>query len=67
VRCYFLRDGRVGGVAHLTKTSDNVAIEQARILFEKHKDRCSGFEVWDRARLVYRHPIGPKPPASVNP
>ena len=56
MRCYLMRNGRIGAVELVTDASDEAAIKQAETLFEQRKDRCYGFEVWDRARLVYRYP-----------
>lgn len=56
MRCYFIRDGHIGAVELLTDTSDAAAIAQAQALFEQRKDKFAGFEVWDRARFVYRYP-----------
>lgn len=56
MRCYFMRDGHIGAVEMLTDASDAAAIAQAQALFERCKDKFVGFEVWDRARFVYRYP-----------
>jgi len=57
MRCYLVREGNVGAVEILTDESVAAAIRQARAVFDKrYKDRYSGFEVWDHARLVYRYP-----------
>lgn len=56
MRCYLMREGRIGAVEILADGSDAAAIVQAKTLFEEeYKNRYSGFEVWDRARLVHRH------------
>ncbi|MGH6968865.1 MAG: hypothetical protein ACREEL_07425 [Stellaceae bacterium] len=60
MRCYFLRDGHIGAVEMLTDESDAAAIAQAAALFDARQDKFSGFEVWDHARFVHRHP--PLPP-----
>jgi hypothetical protein len=57
VRCYFMRNGHIGAVEVLTDASDEVAIKKAEALFEKRSKDFEGFEVWDRARFVYRHPL----------
>lgn len=57
MRCYFMRDGHFGAVEVLPDASDAEAIQQAETLFEERKkDGFTGFEVWDCARLVRRHP-----------
>lgn len=56
MRCYLMREGQIGAVEILIDGFDAVAIKQAKTLFEeKYKNRYSGFEVWDRARLVHRY------------
>jgi hypothetical protein len=55
MRCYFLRDGTVAGVEMLPLgLSDEDAITRAHTLCSKRKGPFDGFEVWDRARLVFR-------------
>ena len=56
MRCYFLRGGHIGAVEVLTEEADEAAIKHAVALFENRKKEFEGFEVWDRARFVYRHP-----------
>jgi hypothetical protein len=57
MRCYLTREGHIGAAEILTDESDAAAIKQARAVFKtKYEDRYSGFEVWDRGRLVYRYP-----------
>lgn len=57
MRCYLMREGHIGAAEILTDESDTAAIKQARAVFDKrYKDTYSAFEVWDRARLVYRYP-----------
>ncbi len=60
MRCYLLRGGHICAVELLDGPSDAAVIDQARALFEKRKKEFQGFEVWDRARFVHRHP--PLPP-----
>jgi hypothetical protein len=61
VRCYFMRRGHIGAVEVVTDASDEAAIKQSETLFEQRKkDDFTGFEVWDCARFVHRHP----PPAA---
>jgi hypothetical protein len=57
MRCYLMREGHIGAAEILTDESVAAAIKQARAVFDKrYKDKYSGFEVWDRAKLVYRFP-----------
>lgn len=57
MRCYFMRDGHNAAVEVLrSATDDQAAIQEARALFAARRDRFSGFEVWDRARFLYRYP-----------
>lgn len=55
MRCYFLRGGHIAAVEVLADTSDAAAITQAKSLFEERAKEFESFEVWDRARFVYRH------------
>jgi hypothetical protein len=56
MRCYFLRGGRIAGVEILpSDLSDEDAIARAHALASKRKGPFEGFEVWDRARFVFRH------------
>jgi hypothetical protein len=64
MRCYFLRNGHIAGVEILPpELSDKDAIARAHALSAKRKGPFDGFEVWDRARFVFRHPD----PASAKP
>jgi hypothetical protein len=57
MRCYFLRAGRIAGVEILPLgLSDEETIARAHTLSSKRKGPFDGFEVWDRARLVFRRP-----------
>jgi hypothetical protein len=56
MQCYFMRDGHIAGVEMLTGLSDQDAIAKAQMLFSERGHRFDGFEVWDRARVVVRHP-----------
>jgi hypothetical protein len=60
VRCYLMRDGHIGAVELVSDASDEAALAEAKALFAKRNDVFSGFEIWDRARFVHRHP--PLPP-----
>jgi hypothetical protein len=55
MRCYFIRDGHVVGVAMLPGLSDQDAIARAHKLSARRSGRIDGFEVWDGARLIIRH------------
>jgi hypothetical protein len=55
--CYFLRDGHLAGVEMLPLgLPDEDAIARAHILSSKRKGPFNGFEVWNRGRVVFRHP-----------
>jgi hypothetical protein len=57
VLCYFLRDGRIAGVEMLPPgLSDEDAITRAHTLCSKRTGPFDGYEVWDRARLVWLPP-----------
>lgn len=56
MRCYLLRKGHIAAVEVLNVASDEAAIAQARAVFEARKTDYEGFEVWERARFVYRYP-----------
>jgi hypothetical protein len=56
VRCHLMRSGQIAAVELLTDAADNAVIVQAEALFAKRKGAFTGFEVWDRTRLVHRHP-----------
>lgn len=55
MRCYFTRGGHIVDVEVLEGLSDEEAMEKARELFLARAD-VEGFEVWDRARVIERHP-----------
>ncbi len=57
MRCFFLRASHIVGVEMLPGLSDQEAIAQAQKLFSlKRPGQFEGFEVWDRTRVVFRHP-----------
>ncbi len=56
MRCYLLDRGHIRAVELVTAASDEAAIMEARALFEQHKDKFTGFEIWDRGRFVYQYP-----------
>ena len=58
MRCYFLRAGRLAGVAVLPEgLSDDQAIARAHVLVAKRKGPFDSFEVWEGARFVFRQPL----------
>jgi len=56
VRCHLMRSGQISAVEPLTDAADYAVIVQAEALFAKRTDGFTGFEVWDRTRLIHRHP-----------
>lgn len=63
MRCYLMRRGGIAGVEFLTQGPDESLIEQAKRHFERRSvDGFDGFEVWEGARCVYRHPPGERTP-----
>jgi hypothetical protein len=56
MRCYLMRSGHIEKVEELPGLSDRQAIEKAHAIFEASKHRFDGFELWDRARVIIRHP-----------
>jgi hypothetical protein len=57
VRCYLLNDGHIAGVELIENASDDIdAIRQATAIFVGHAGKFQAFEVWDRARFVFRCP-----------
>ncbi len=56
MRCYFLKDGHIVAVEELTGLSDQQAVAKAHILYSQRTDGIESFEVWDRARVIVRHP-----------
>ena len=68
MRCYFLRGGRIAGVEILPLgLSDEDAIARAHALSAKRKGPFDGFEVWDRARFVFRRPPSAETPETGRP
>ena len=61
MRCYFMRDGHIGAVEELPGLSDEEAIAKAHALFSERKHLFEGLEVWDRARVLIRHPESAAP------
>ena len=56
MRCYFMRGGRIEAVEELPGLSDEEAIVKARALFSGRKHSFEGFELWNRTRVIIRHP-----------
>ena len=56
MRCYFMRGGRIEAVEELAGLSDDQAIAKAHALFSERKHKFEGFELWNRARVIIRHP-----------
>ena len=61
MRCYFMRDGHIDAVEELPGLSDEQAIAKADALFSQRKHLFEGFEVWDRTRVLIRHPKSAAP------
>jgi hypothetical protein len=56
MRCYFMRGGRIEAVEELPGFSDEQAIAKAHVLFSERKHKFEGFELWNRTRVIVRHP-----------
>jgi hypothetical protein len=56
MRCYFMRGGRIEAVEELTGLSDDEAIAKAHARFSERSQEFEGFELWNRARVIIRHP-----------
>jgi hypothetical protein len=63
MRCYFMRGGRIEAVEELSGLSDEQALAKAHALFSERKHKFEGFELWNRTRVIVRHP---EPAASNN-
>ena len=63
MRCYFMRGGRIEAVEELAGLSDEEAVAKAHALFSERKHSFEGFELWNRTRVILRHP---EPAASNN-
>ena len=61
MRCYFMRAGHIEAVEELPGLSDQEAIAKAHALFSERKQHFEGFELWDRARVLIRHPLSAAP------
>lgn len=68
MRCYFLCNNRIAGVEVLPLgLSDEEAVVRAHTVASKRKGPIDSFEVWDRARFIFRKPLSPETPATVPP
>jgi hypothetical protein len=56
MRRYFMRDGRIEAVEELPGLADDEAIAKAHALFCERRNSFEGFELWDRSRVLIRHP-----------
>jgi hypothetical protein len=56
MRCYFMRDGHIAVVEEIPGLSDEEAIAKAHALFSERKHLFEGFDLWDRTRVLIRHP-----------
>jgi hypothetical protein len=58
MRCFFMQGGHIAAVELLENAADDdAAIRQSRAMFvSRIRLGFDGFEVWDRARRVYRYP-----------
>ena len=56
MRCYFMRGGSIEAVEELAGLSDEQAIAKAHALFSERKHKFEGFELWNRSRVIIRHP-----------
>ena len=56
MRCYFMRGRRIEAVEELGGLSDEQAVAKAHALFSERKHKFEGFELWNRTRVIIRHP-----------
>ena len=56
MRCYFMRDGNIESVKELPGLADHEVIAKAHALFSERRRSFEGFELWDRSRVLIRHP-----------
>jgi hypothetical protein len=56
MRCYFMRDGHIEAVEELPGLADDEAIAKAHALFAERRHSFEGFELWERSRVLVRHP-----------
>ena len=56
MRLFLMRAGHIASVEELPGLSDEEAIAKAHVLFSERKRLYEGFELWDRTRVLIRHP-----------
>jgi hypothetical protein len=56
MRCYFMRGGHIEAVEELPGLADEEAIAKAHALFSERRHSFEGFELWNRTRVLIRHP-----------
>jgi hypothetical protein len=56
MRCYFMRAGQIQAIEELPGMADDEAIAKAHALFSERRHSFEGFELWDRSRVLIRHP-----------
>ena len=53
-RCYLINVGHIFAAEVLVATDDGHAVELGKAYYHTKKHTCSGFEVWERDRVVHR-------------
>jgi nicotinamide mononucleotide adenylyltransferase len=53
-RCYFMNGGHIAALKTIQATTDDLAIAIGRAAYRDKKADYSGFEIWDRDRMVHR-------------
>ena len=56
MRCYFMRGGRIEAIEELPGLSNEQAVAKSHALFAERKHKFEGFELWNRTRVIIRHP-----------
>jgi hypothetical protein len=51
-----MRSGRIEAIEELKGLSEDEAIAKAHALFSERKHSFEGFELWNRSRVIIRHP-----------
>jgi hypothetical protein len=61
MHCFFFRNGHVVAVELLAGLLDQDAMAKANSLFSRRSAQFEGFEIWERARMVfsYGETLGP--------
>ena len=58
MQCYLMKGGHIVSIKELpTLLADEEAVEQCRLAFEGRPEYLDDFEVWHRARKIYRHSL----------